>query len=216
MSVLKVVCGICYMKNSNRCTVTGCQVTWETKFCVVVSIICGLLVWNLHHVILLVPRILRWFLDFWKPLAVTCYRLEIMLLRMSSCTSNLFSAYTTMCADKLPQHNLHWHFISPVCCGWISYKGEHLGWRYCWTTSCVLRSAWVSAVCGVGWNTPKVAAQTCFTRNSWHGLHQAESYAFIRDDQRITEKYVHSLPINIGNISLWLCSLMEAGPTFLT
>jgi len=134
---------------------------------------------------------------------MTCNRLEIMLLRMSSCNSNLSSACTTKCADKLPQQNLPWHFILPVCCDWISYKGEHLGWMYR-TTSCVLRSAWVSAVCGVGWNTPKVAAQTCFNRNSWHGLHHAESYAFIRDDQRITEKCVHSLPINIGNISLWL------------
>lgn len=48
-----------YMYNSDRCCVT-----WGTKLCVVVPIICGLLVWNLLHIILLVARILRWFPDF--------------------------------------------------------------------------------------------------------------------------------------------------------
>jgi len=36
------------------------------KFCVVAPNICGSLVWNLLHVTLLEPKILRWLLDFWK------------------------------------------------------------------------------------------------------------------------------------------------------
>lgn len=155
------------MYYSDRFTDVGCRITWGTKFCVVVPNICGLLAWNLLHIILLVPIILRWFLDFWNPLIVTCYRAEIMLLRMSPLTSNLFNACTTNCTNC--HKNLHWHFISSVRHDWIFYKGEHLGCMYR-TTACVLRSAWMSAVYGVGWNTPKVAAQTCFNRNSWHGL----------------------------------------------
>jgi hypothetical protein len=42
------------------------QVTMVTKFCVVAHNICGSSVWNLLHVILLAPRILRRLLDFWK------------------------------------------------------------------------------------------------------------------------------------------------------
>jgi hypothetical protein len=36
-----------------------------TKFCTVVPIVCGTSVWSLHYVTLLVPRIMRWLLDFW-------------------------------------------------------------------------------------------------------------------------------------------------------
>jgi len=37
-----------------------------TKFCAVVSNICGPSIWTLLHVTLLMNRILKWFLDFWK------------------------------------------------------------------------------------------------------------------------------------------------------
>jgi hypothetical protein len=36
------------------------------EFYTVVPDICGPSVWNLLHITLLMPRILRWFLDFWK------------------------------------------------------------------------------------------------------------------------------------------------------
>jgi hypothetical protein len=43
----------------------GHQVAMATKFCTVVSTLCGFSVWN-FYVTLLVPMILRWLLDFWK------------------------------------------------------------------------------------------------------------------------------------------------------
>ena len=50
----------------DRCTNSRCQVMQATKFCTVVPNVCGSWVWNLILVILMVRRVLRWFLDFWK------------------------------------------------------------------------------------------------------------------------------------------------------
>jgi len=47
----------------DSCTNPRCQ---AIKFCTVVPNICGSWVWNLIHVILMVPRVLSWFLDSWK------------------------------------------------------------------------------------------------------------------------------------------------------
>jgi len=44
----------------------GCQVARATKFYIVVTSICASSVWNLHHAILMAPRVLRPFLDVWK------------------------------------------------------------------------------------------------------------------------------------------------------
>ena len=55
-----------------RCTNPGHQVGQVTKFWMVVPNICGSSVWNLLHVTLLAPRILKWLLEFWSccaPLA---------------------------------------------------------------------------------------------------------------------------------------------------
>ena len=41
------------------CTIPGRQVAWVTKFCTVASS-----VWNILRITLLVPRLLRWLLDF--------------------------------------------------------------------------------------------------------------------------------------------------------
>jgi hypothetical protein len=49
-----------------RCTNLGGLVTRETEFCTVVCNIYGSLVWNLLHVTLLAPRILKWHQQFWK------------------------------------------------------------------------------------------------------------------------------------------------------
>jgi len=38
----------------------GCDVTWETEFCMVMPNICGFSVQNFVHVIFLAPGILRW------------------------------------------------------------------------------------------------------------------------------------------------------------
>jgi hypothetical protein len=54
------------------CTNPGLQVTRATKFCTVVPNTCGSSAWNLLHVTLLAPRILRWFLVFWKIFAPLC------------------------------------------------------------------------------------------------------------------------------------------------
>jgi len=47
----------------------ACQVAWVTKFCTVARNIFGSSLWWLLHVTLLVPRILRWCLYFWKECA---------------------------------------------------------------------------------------------------------------------------------------------------
>ena len=44
---------------------TRCLVAVTTKYHTVAPNICGPSLWNLLHVTLLVPRILRWLLDFW-------------------------------------------------------------------------------------------------------------------------------------------------------
>jgi len=46
------------------CTNPGRQLTVETKFCMVASNISLSSVWNMLHITLLAPRILRWFLYF--------------------------------------------------------------------------------------------------------------------------------------------------------
>jgi len=67
--VIHIVC-ILYilLKNpiEDSCTNPRCQVMKAIKFCTVVPNICRSWVWNLIHVILTVPRVLRWFLDSWK------------------------------------------------------------------------------------------------------------------------------------------------------
>jgi len=53
-----------------------CQITMATRFCMVVSNIWGSSAWNLLHITLLAPRILRWLLEFGKicaPLADNIY-----------------------------------------------------------------------------------------------------------------------------------------------
>jgi len=48
------------------CKKLVCQVTVATKFCTVAPNIFGSSVWDMLHVMLLAPRILRWLLDFWN------------------------------------------------------------------------------------------------------------------------------------------------------
>lgn len=52
--------------NDQGCTNPRHHVAVETKFCTVVPNMCGSSVWSLLHVTLLMPGILRLFLDFWK------------------------------------------------------------------------------------------------------------------------------------------------------
>jgi len=49
-----------------RCINSWRQVARETKFCSMVSNICGPSVLNLLHVTLMTPKILRWHLYSWK------------------------------------------------------------------------------------------------------------------------------------------------------
>jgi hypothetical protein len=53
------------------------QVTWATKLCMEAHNICGSPILNLLHVILLVPKILWWILDFW-----TICRPQLMVFKM--------------------------------------------------------------------------------------------------------------------------------------
>lgn len=55
------------------CTNLGCQVAMATKFYTVAPNICGCSIQNFIHVTLLVPRILVWFLDFWKTCVPLVY-----------------------------------------------------------------------------------------------------------------------------------------------
>ena len=63
--------------------------------CEVASDICGASVWNLFHVTFLMPRILRWLLDFWKIYAP---------LRMMNCKIVPFCAIKIFrrCRDSSP------------------------------------------------------------------------------------------------------------------
>jgi hypothetical protein len=47
----------------------GCQITMVTKYFMLVPNVCGFSGWNLLHVTLVAPRILRGLLDFWKGCA---------------------------------------------------------------------------------------------------------------------------------------------------
>lgn len=44
----------------------GCLISRATKFLKVVPYICVSSFWNLQHVTLLAPKMVRWFLDFWR------------------------------------------------------------------------------------------------------------------------------------------------------
>jgi len=48
------------------CTGTGCQTDRTTESCTVAPSICGPPLWNMLHVTLLAPRILRLHQNFWK------------------------------------------------------------------------------------------------------------------------------------------------------
>ena len=48
------------------CINSGRLIVMATTFCTVAPNIWGPSVWNLLHVTILAPRILRWLLDFWK------------------------------------------------------------------------------------------------------------------------------------------------------
>jgi hypothetical protein len=52
------------------CTNAGHQVAVVTKVCTVVRNVCGSSVWNLLHVNVLAPRILKWLPHFWEICAL--------------------------------------------------------------------------------------------------------------------------------------------------
>jgi hypothetical protein len=84
----------CFTRHPN---VTACntdsQVARTTKFCTVAPNICGSSVWNFLHVTILVPRILRWLLNFFGNLCspadsiVTINRKHLQTLKEKSCKS---------------------------------------------------------------------------------------------------------------------------------
>jgi hypothetical protein len=55
------------------CAYSGHQIAWITILCIVMANICGSFVWKLLYVTLLVPRILRILLDYWKVCAPLMY-----------------------------------------------------------------------------------------------------------------------------------------------
>ena len=56
-----------------------CQVTLVNTLCMVVPNTYGSSVWNLLHVTILVPRIFRWLLEFWKICAFLTVPIAIVL-----------------------------------------------------------------------------------------------------------------------------------------
>ena len=70
-----------------QCTIPKRQVAEATELCMVGPNIFGASVWNLLYSTLLAPRILRWFLDFWKigaPLAAVFLNLARKEIRSAS------------------------------------------------------------------------------------------------------------------------------------
>ena len=55
-----------FEKTRQACTNLRHQEPQATKFCTTTPNICYSSIWNLHHVTHLVPRIFRWFPNFWK------------------------------------------------------------------------------------------------------------------------------------------------------
>jgi hypothetical protein len=72
------------------CTNPRCRVTASTKFCMVAPNICGPWVWNLLHITLLAPRILRWLIDFWKICELLPEHTHVVLPNHSSCNNFCF------------------------------------------------------------------------------------------------------------------------------
>jgi hypothetical protein len=66
-----------YIYMEQGCTNPGCQVTWAAKFFIVALNICGSPVWNVLQVTLLVLRISKWHLDFWKICALLIFMVII-------------------------------------------------------------------------------------------------------------------------------------------
>jgi hypothetical protein len=56
----------CCIIVKHRCINSEGQVTQLSTCCTVVPSICGSSVWSMPDVTVLVPRILRWHLNFWK------------------------------------------------------------------------------------------------------------------------------------------------------
>ena len=61
------------LRRSQGCTNPGRQVSVTITFCTVMPKICGSSVWNLLHVTILAPRILRWVQEFGKFLQSSKY-----------------------------------------------------------------------------------------------------------------------------------------------
>jgi hypothetical protein len=66
-----------YIYMEQGCTNPGCQVTRAAKFFIVTLNICGSPVWNVLQVTLLVLRILKSHLDFWKICALLLFMVII-------------------------------------------------------------------------------------------------------------------------------------------
>jgi hypothetical protein len=84
------------MSQSQRCTSPGRQVSVANNFCTVAPNICGPSVWNVLHVTLLTPRILRWLLGFWKicaSLAYIFFKLIFWEVLFSFCAPKLHVYY---------------------------------------------------------------------------------------------------------------------------
>ena len=108
-----------------ECTNPGCQITWKTKFCMVEPNICGALVWNLFHVTVLAPRILRWLIDFWK----IC---EPLSSRNAGCVAGPLCHEHTAGLLLAQMHENHWkqwgvfnHFIAKFSCHVTSFESKH-------------------------------------------------------------------------------------------
>ena len=104
-----------YIYMEQGCTNPGCQVTWAAKFFIVALNICGSPVWNVLQVTLLVLRILKSHLDFWK----ICALLIFMVIICGCHTSHHY--------DETDRHPM----VLVTCCTyWIHGPEVFLSYNY--------------------------------------------------------------------------------------
>jgi len=104
-----------------RCTNPTSQIAMGNKLCIAVPNICGSLVWNWHHVTLLVQRILKFLQHFWiicapLPWAVTDHK-----------KSTVTSEYMT---DYHKLHVFHKRHVKAQSCQLAAWPKERTSQRH--------------------------------------------------------------------------------------
>jgi hypothetical protein len=104
------------------------QVARVTKFCAVAPPTSGCSVWNVLHITLLAPKILRWLLDFfWKnccPLVSAMRRIQIVESMRTPSKSQVFNTANKKCCCRFPSYIvsvLSSHFQVEAVSSYVTY-----------------------------------------------------------------------------------------------